>query len=820
MRSETSITDDTAREVLSELLSVNHGWWFDFIEEYSDKDGVPKQRLANRPHFSETFLQMYGYSAAEMNPKKIFLHRKTLKTVVRDFREVMRPGSKARSARRVAHTKSGERKLIEEYVRRIDRPDGTAILASLHSDLTISSEVQWIEHNVLDKLQAFVFVKKWDPTRNQFVFTYMNDKLIEVLEPDPKKLVEGSLSDDDFFEDWAQKRAFREDDEAIRDAENADLVMMREETFNPVQKSADNNGNQPVIPSRLLTFKTPLSIPSRGSREIGWEVLGIAIDVTSVTDVLRSISEISESGLYIKDDKRRYHYVNDRFLELLNATNERQILDRTFVEALRELSEVRTGPQKVEIDRLAQLVEIEDNEIFSGEVKKSEIIRALSLPMATDWLTIKQPIESQNRGVTHLLGMTSPMFPGLLGAASSMFPDRLSEILDKFPQCISVKRYCPAEQDQPGEFRLIWANRSFLDIHGAKGRADVIGKSDTDLWPGDPEQVDEFRRRDRFVVKTYQKLRTDPAWNKLSLSERWSRVVRELRDQDECKCWEFRETTRSRTKTRVLQTTKWAEEIGGTLFVVVVYSDVTKGDAEQEHYHRLTTHTLKGAIGPISNARSHLEQIQAASTDPCDDVRAAIACLDDVSHSFDLFLQFHLKLLRMDVKCRLTDLDELLVGIKAEAEKLQRSWRVTVKVENWCEGAAVWCDPALMQFVIAELLLNSVKATSSRSNVEAADNMPYTPNVALRFETTNGEVFCTISDNGWSCSNPDSRTELLRSFASAQADPYNRDSRTFGLPFCVVAVRAQGCQLVLASTNDDSTEFIIRLPISSQGVIS
>jgi PAS domain-containing protein len=805
MRQNTRLEEDAASDVLNELLSINHGWWCDYIEEYTDKTGNRRQKLANRPYFSPAFLEMYGFSKEEMCPQAIFRDNETLRNVLRDIREVIRPGSKARSGRVVAYTKSGEKKLVEAYIRRIERPDGSAMLASLHSDLTISSDVQWIERNVLDKLQAFVFVKRWNPISRKFVFTYMNEKLREVLNPDPVKFAKGLLSDDDFFDDWAQKRAFREVDEAIKDTNTPDLVVMREETFDPKQQDEGVSRHEADIPKRLLTFKTPLSIPSRISPEIGWEILGIAIDVTNVTDVLRSIAEKSESGLYIKDNKHRYLYVNKKYMELLNASDERQILDRTFDEALRELKERNASSVIGQIPYLPQQIEAEDKAIFAG-LRRSEHVRPLNLPVATHWLTIKQPIESQDRGITHILGMTAPVFPG-----------RLADILDKVPQCISVKKYYPEERDQSGEFKIVWANRSFLGIHQMNSLTEVIGKNDFELWSGDREQVEQFRRRDRMAVESYTRLRDSAGWNSVSPDERWRQQVKDL--VDECGCWEFRETTRSKTDTRVLQTTKWAVEICDNIFVVVVYSDVTIGDVEQRRYHEHTVHNLRGAIYPIATAREHLERILECSENRIEDrIRYVLACLDDTSHAVELFVKHHLDLLKMQVVARPTELKEVIASLELEKDKLERNWDVHVRIKDCSQQSLVLCDLNIMRFVMSELLLNAVKAVRRRKDEWERESSEYVPEVVVQFSQSGREVQCAITDNGAACIDEDERKKLSESFQRARFNPFDKDIKSFGLAFCFTALAAQSCRMELETPGLTGTTFKLYLPLPCPGV--
>jgi signal transduction histidine kinase len=448
----------------------------------------------------------------------------------------------------------------------------------------------------------------------------------------------------------------------------------------------------------------------------------------------------------------------------------------------------------------------EDDQVLAGQT--IEEIRELSLQKANDWLTMKQPIRSQSGVITHLLGETAPLFPG-----------RLGDILDKLPQSISVKKYYPNEIGCPGEFKVVWANRSFLNIHNRTDLADVIGKTDSDLWPGDPEQVEQFRRRDRLAVETYRKVQDASDWDELSKELRWARVVKELSHPDqERRCWEFRETTRSRNQTRVLQTTKWVEEYCGTLFVVVVYSDVTKGDSEQRRYHEMTTHNLRGATSPNSLARSHLERVLEGVDNVDARIQAAIACLDDTAHAVELFLLHHLKLLKMDVKCSPTQLKDVVGFIENEGGKLQRNWRVPVIVGCEVPDAVVSCDLTLLRFVLNELLLNAVKAARRRiEELAELEQTPYNPLVKVRFDRADGCVECFVEDNGAASVDIAERDKLVDAFDAARINPFDPDSRSFGLSFCVVALRAQGGRVELSPPTNNGTSIKVVLPLVRHG---
>lgn len=809
MQTSISLSGEVSNEILATLLSSNHGWWCDFIDAYVDKKGRLRHRLRNTPYYSPAFLTMYGYSREEMNLDAVvapeFRH-----SVIREMKAAMQPHSEGISGTIVTRTRAGEEKLVEVYVRRIERPDGSVMLASLHSDLTISTDVQWIERTVLRRLQAFVFVKKWDESCQKFLFTHMNSKLSKTLGlASPDDAI--GLSDEDFFEDEAQRSGFREVDEQIRDTNDCDLVVVREESFSP---KIVNNPADGTTASRLLTFKTPFWPPSKGPRECGWEVLGIAVNVTHVTDVFRAIADQSEDGLYIKDSLFRYQYVNTKFLELLGAKAERQVLNRTFAEALRILEASGSISSKADVQSLESLVQEEDENVLLGGQTVS--VRTASLHDGTEWLSEKRPIRTRDGIVTHILGVTSQLFPGKLGA-----------VLDKIPQCLAVKKFSAELAGSDDEFKYVWANRSFLRLHDMQHPTDVLGKTDYDFWPA--EQADKYRERDRQVIGVYRRVTSEAEWVALSDNAKWERLVQELRKHG---CWEFREAQRGRGPTRVLQTTKWAVSIEGshTLFLVVVYSDVSKGDAEQQRYHELTVHNIKGAIAPTAIAKMYLDRALNGTLNPFHAISEANECITDASDNVAFFLKHHLDLLRMNIQCVCHPVTDVIEAVKSEAEKATRQWDIPVLIDidkAMAHGIAVTCDPVFLQFVLAELMLNAIKSIDRRSS-KRAQNMhiarlvadadeaaadEYHGKVWVRFGVVDGRFSCVIADNGVACSDLGERADLEEAFGCAQNDPYEPYMVRLGLPFCIIAIQEQKGEILLKAS-DRSTEFKICLPLA------
>ena len=204
------------------------------------------------------------------------------------LREAIRPSSTAISHTIQTRTRSGESKLVEVYLRRLNLPSSEPILASIHSELTVSSDSQWIDRTVLQKLQAFVFVKRWDEAKGEFVFAHMNQLNADALGLRNGRDAEG-LSDKNFFDDPVQRKVYEDDDNLVSKGDER-RVMIREEAFFPRNAKAM---------CRILTFKTPFCPPSSKVVAERRMVLGISFDVTSVTDLLREVSEKAKNGLYI-----------------------------------------------------------------------------------------------------------------------------------------------------------------------------------------------------------------------------------------------------------------------------------------------------------------------------------------------------------------------------------------------------------------------------------------------------------------------------------------------------------------------------------------
>ena len=97
------------------------------------------------------------------------------------------------------------------------------------------------------------------------------------------------------------------------------------------------------------------------------------------------------------------------------------------------------------------------------------------------------------------------------------------------------------------------------------------------------------------------------------------------------------------------------------------------------------------------------------------------------------------------------------------------------------------------------------------------EQTPYIPSVHIRFERADDFLQCEVVDNGAACVDHDERVKLVNSFDAARINPFDPNSRSFGLSFCFVALRAQGGRVELSPPTDYCTTIKVFLPLVCQG---
>ena len=799
-------------EIVRGLLQSDHAWWFDYIDIKQTKHRGALAILRGKPQFSPNFWSMYQYGPEHNRdlPRSLsdFVDPIDFQRVLGAIRRVTEINSEPYSHTIRVVTGRGEHRMVEAYLRRMTLASGEHVLASLHSNLTVSNDEQLFNRTVLDQLQAFVFAKRWDSLKECFVFTYVNQRLADAFGLSSPEDVKGK-SDRDFIANENEIEAFKRGDSAAFYAQSENFLLIREESVTPLK----NDGRTPTQTLRLLTFKRRYA-PLMDSDAVITDrlILGIAFDVTVVTDLMREAAESSEHAIYAKDSESRYIFGNQMFSKLIGAGGPEDYYHKTYEEVVFRLAANGKAEYRGAIEGLRLLmpnVIKDDANVLKGATITR--VREANFFDGGQWISKKRRVFVGKERLPYILGTFTPLFGG-----------SLASMLDKMPQCISVKKYYPKAKGKNRSFRIVWGNRSFLARHRRKSVKEIQGFSDFDLWP--EGQAGKFMKHDLQCVEIGERLDASEAYIKLSESAQWEVMQSELK---KARLWEFRETQIVRGKNgkgaatieggkyAALQTTKWPMKLCGDWFVIVVYSDVTKGDKEQEKYHDMTVHTIRGAISPLNVAEEHIQRAQKAQ--PKNRAFPIVAqCMRAASESVNWFLTHHLELLKMEVSVSPTgfaNMKKLLTDICGQA-KVSGLTCAPIRLQfstprSSDEMYAV--SETFMNAVITELIRNSQKAimrvetlidnikTGPLTWTAAQSEMGwnriskrYRPYVAIAMKAEAGLLKISIVDNGDCCFNRGARSSMKRKFTYAKKNPYSRENLRLGLAFCVLAVEKQG----------------------------
>ena len=469
------------------------------------------------------------------------------------------------------------------------------------------------------------------------------------------------------------------------------------------------------------------------------------------------------------------------------------------------------------------MIREEDDRVLNGTEGRS--VRTMSTAQYDQYIARKEVVITgkADEKRKHILGVVSPLF----------FSGRFAELLDKIPQCVSVKRFFPACRGSDGEFRIVWANRRFLERHKREDIGGILGKSDFDLWPR--HQAEAFRAIDRIALSIGEELERSEAWREATTAARWQMTMSTLKSRG---CWEFREVQQGANANAVLQTTKWAENVYGSWFVVVIYSDVTKGDAEQRRYHDMTVHSIRNAFLPVEIAIEHLNTYFANDGMNRGELLDARKCLRDATVNINWFLEHQLEVLRMEVSLQKHRISELLEMLTAELDKATRSFGavLNVNITSECRDAHetyVRCDLAFITAVCAEMIRNAQKAVKRRRELyrhiekkELTHEIAtqelgwlttcgnYTPSIRVNLSVKRAFLFITIADNGCGCANRIDRKNVEELIKKAKSDPFDVQILRLGLPFCVIVVEQRHNGVIRLDVVElQETRFQIKIPL-------
>jgi len=701
---------------------------------------------------------------------------------------------------------------VQVYFRRFEL-DGTPLIASLHSELAVSDDLRWIDQSVLDNIPAYIFLKRWDKAKGKFVFQHINSRLAKDLRTTPAD-AEGK-SDEDYFDDNFQIRSFYEADLLVLQPGRSNDPVVREESFSPRGATA---------PRKLVTVKTAYQSRRRCGEEIETQVLGVAFDVTAVTQILRTVADESTDAVYIKDSNRRYQLVNNAFRRLMGVAADVDLHNRTFEEVFHTTSQKLLDGSDPAV--LIDTIRREDEGVLA-DGKELQRVRVPPPAKSLDlWLTTKKRVNGISGN--YILGTARP----LIREGSALDTPFLASA-EFVPQAMGIKLYCP-ELEMERQLQLVWANQTFLERHGAARLDDVVGKSDFDFW--DRDLAIEYRQKDLITLNVAMQLQKKCARGGKTFDE----CYEELKDRlDQAGCWEYRETQyygKRKDECTFLQTTKWAQMIGGRWFIFVVYSDVTKAENERRTYHRMTAHTIRNGINPVAVARDCVEGMLRRQPKAHRNPRLTyiLRLLLDTLERMDVALAHHMDMVNMRPRLQQVASQEFVKKLKRLVGREQSVLRVDgVELEfqdiGRYDGLRVNLDVEIVLMVVSELLRNA-RSSIQRAQVNDKNlkdgsravpdwSLPkgrYTPRIQVQLGITRGDLCLRISDNGDACRSRRARQELSTHFRSAERRAeqmlFSGKEAHLGMQFCWLVLRKHHGRLELTSTSR-RTELVIRLPV-------
>ena len=151
--------------------------------------------------------------------------------------------------------------------------------------------------------------------------------------------------------------------------------------------------------------------------------------------------------------------------------------------------------------------------------------------------------------------------------------------------------------------------------------------------------------------------------------------------------------------------------------------------------------------------------------------------------------------------CVLTDLDELLAGVRATLRPLADGQELSLVVEAAEVDGPVCTDPALLVHVLRNLISNAIKFTASGE-----------VRVSTRVTDAGQHVRISVTDTGIGIG-PEDQIKIFEEFFQVAGPLQTRSRGTgLGLPLARQLVTSLGGQLLVESTVGEGSSFTVELP--------
>ena len=812
------------REIREQLAPPATGVWFQELALELAEAGSTSWQLVGTPIVSAEYCRLVGRESEAQFPRNRMdvvdaRHRYSVRKKIYQAIHDPEGGTHECTFRVVWPENQGHcsTRWILARASRLQR-NGKTFLACWNTDITTLRERESFYEKVLATIPGFVFLKEFDPSKNGgvFRFKYCNERLQEELKNCPGSAAElngpsdfyRGKTDYDFFPEEQADKFRRNDLQAFH--AGGQQVTIAEEQFTPQAK----NPSSKTLTTVKVRFDT-LNVDGSKSEC----VLGVAVDLSSVMQLLRAAVDACNDAIFIKDAEHRYVYVNQPFRVFLGVDDDFIIQGSTFeeVQAKRYQGSLPYG-----LKELVSLIEGDDERLLSG----GEEIEREQLAFFSDkktWRLHKRRFGIRERDF-HILGVTR----------HKLGPEKINaQIIKNSPQFICIK---------DSELRIIHCNWNFAQRR-KRSIEECYGKTDLDFWPEEkfPGQAIRFQDRDREVLELLPILETLERDSSLSDSEK-RRLRREILRkhtsfEEFCDVEEIAPDGNARIVRRHIVTTKWPDRMNGEPVLHVLYADETEAKIKLkeavdnlETWHRYTIHAIGNEMAPFMSAlvetKAILRRFEAGASHPTrGDIQRIHNKLLFGKHAMDFYVNNHLKFI--SGKCDLTTKVSIGGIVRAKVAefgdiKVEYAEFVDTDIEEDAIETKTFADDVFLKAAVTELLRNALKACERRfgdgfrSPSESLRSGAI--RVTCRLRTGAGRikspcVVVSVQDNGDGCiEGSEAKQKLLASYQRVYSEQFNH-SHEFGMRFLHSVAKGHAGELNLSAKHGQPIEFHLVIPV-------
>ncbi len=363
---------------------------------------------------------------------------------------------------------------------------GRDITERKHTEQMLLNERKLLE-TLMNNLPDSVFIKD---TQSRFILG--NATVCQIVGVHSSKDLEGK-TDFDFFPRELAQRYFEDEQE---------LVNTGQPLIDHEEPVAFANGTW----RWFWTTKTPI-VDHNGKIE---GIIGIGRDITErkrmeealeqERTLMRTLIDNIPASVYIKDTSYRKILANNADLLYMGKTSEAEILGKTDFEIF---------PQA-----MASQFFLDDQKVIEGGKAVMDHEEVIYDDLGKEhWLsTSKLPLRDGNGDIIGLLGIGKDITERkLMEQVLERERSLLRMLIDSLPDNIYVKDV---------ECRKLLANRADVLYMGFENEAEVIGKTDFDVYP--PQLAEHFYRDDKQVLESGIPIieREEPVYN-VEGKQRW-----------------------------------------------------------------------------------------------------------------------------------------------------------------------------------------------------------------------------------------------------------------------------------------------------------